>query len=86
MEANASQLQESGSGNSWADEAGWARAMEVMHTKGVGTGGQGDPGRAAWLSGQHELWTRKRRGLGRRKARGGRRHGPRVRPDCDMKH
>ena len=27
-----------------------------------------------------------RRGLGRRKARGGRRHGPRVGPDCDMKH
>ena len=39
-ETNASQLQEAGSGNSWADEAGWARAMEAMHTKGVGTGGQ----------------------------------------------
>ena len=51
-----------------------------------GTGSQGDPGRAARLGKQHELWTSTRRGLGRRKARGGRRHGPRVGPDCDMKH
>ena len=54
--------------------------------KGVETGSQGDPGRAARLGKQHELWTSTRGGLGRRKARGGRRHGPRVGPDCDMKH
>ena len=70
-EANASHLQEAGSGNSWADEARWARAMEAMHTK------EWEPGVKVTQAGQHgwadsmSCGQGKREGTGKAQGQGG---------------
>ena len=51
---------------------------------GVGTGSQGDPGRAAWLGRQHELWTRNKEGTG--KAQGQGREAPWAKGGTRLRH
>ena len=52
--------------------------------EGVDTGGQGDPGRAARLGGQHELWTRNKEGTG--KAQGQGREAPWAKGGTRLRH